>query len=95
MDREKFTKQLPQVADERDVDGCWNGGKHGEYFRCYLCGYRFKVDDYWRWVYAGNTGLGNLIVCEKCDGNDVLERWRLANEEAEQRFWWLYINQVG
>jgi len=29
------------------------------------------------------------LVCEKCDGVDVQERWQSANREAEQRFWWL------
>ncbi len=85
-----FTDQQPRVATEEDVKACWGMGKPGERFRCYLCGYKFQVGDRWRWVYAGSAGLTNFLVCAACDGDDVLERWRAANEEARQRFWWLY-----
>jgi len=28
-------------------------------------------------------------VCVKCDGSDVIDRWRKHNEEANQKFWWM------
>lgn len=57
-------------------------------FRCYLCGHHFNVGDQWRWVAASGFGLANFLVCAKCDGPDVLERWKQQNEEAGNRFWW-------
>lgn len=85
-----FTDQKQRVATEKDCKAPWSGGKDGKYFRCYLCGYKFVVGDKWRWIFAGRIPLLNFIVCEKCDGDDVLERWQKANEEAESRFWWLH-----
>lgn len=77
--------QKPQVATEDDVHGNWGGGADGKYFRCYLCGHRFAIGDYWRWIY---TPIGNLTVCAECDGPDVIEKWRRMHEEAHERFWW-------
>jgi len=76
----------PQVATEEDVKACWSGGKDGKYFRCYLCGYKFKVGDYWRWQMAQR--FGNFLTCENCDGPDVMLKWYAAQEELNQRFWW-------
>ena len=92
-----FTDQQPRTATESDVSGRWNGLKNGEGFRCYLCGHRFKVGDYWRWVYSANIAsdhraLINFITCARCDGDDVNERWAAANAELDAlmcgRFWW-------
>lgn len=95
-----FTDQKSRKATENDLKARWNGKKPGEEFRCYLCGYKFKVGDIWRWVYGSNRkvtapngitwGVCNFIVCEDCDGDDVLDRWVQANEEARRRFWWLF-----
>ena len=95
-----FTDQKPRRATEEDLKARWNGNGPGEDFRCYLCGHKFKVGDIWRWVYgdcknfkdpvSGKTwGVCNFKICESCDGDDVLDRWVQANEEAHRRFWWL------
>ena len=88
--RKGFTSQLPQVATERDLQTKWSG--RSDNFRCYMCGYEFKVGDYWRWVYADRSnfvkpfstkmfGVCNLMTCESCDGPDILERWVKKHEE--------------
>ncbi len=84
-----FTDQKQRIATEEDCDGPWGGEKHGKRFRCYLCGHKFVPGDKWRWVCAAaSVALYNLLVCEQCDGEDVLERWQRQNDEATQRFWW-------
>ena len=87
-----FTDGKPRVATEEEVDASWGGMKHGKRFRCYLCGYKFQVGDTWRWVYANghSPAYGNFMVCDKCDGLDVLDKWNKANEEARQKFWWIW-----
>ena len=87
--RSSFTDQKPRVATEDDCRAPWSAGKPGERFRCCLCGHKFQVGDVWRFVYAHGAGLLNFLVCERCDGPDVLDRWKAANEEAKRRFWWL------
>jgi hypothetical protein len=82
-----FTDQEPRCATEEDLKGNWGGYKNGKGFRCYLCGYKFKKDYYWRWVYSPKSM--NFITCEECDGEDVLERWKQAQEELGTRFWWM------
>lgn len=86
-----FTDQKPRYATEDDLNGNWGGGPPGKYFRCYLCGHKFKLGDYWRWIYCNDKSpsWGNFVVCEKCDGPDVKERRKEQIKEAEQRFWWL------
>lgn len=79
-----FTDQKPRVATEDDIKESWSGVKAGKRFYCRLCGYRFQVGDVWRWVHAGNIHRLNLLVCEKCDGEDVLERWERWWKEWEQ-----------
>jgi hypothetical protein len=91
-----FTDQKPRKTMEKDLSASWSGSCKN--FRCFLCGYRFKIGDTWRWV-CGNSrtfaddnktfGVCNFITCVICDGDDVLDRWIKANEEAHQRFWWL------
>lgn len=88
----RFTDQKPRFASEQEIHGNWGGGKDGKYFRCYLCGYKFKLGDYWRWVYTNSTpgAGGNPSVCERCDeGNErVIEKWIAMIKEANERFWW-------
>jgi hypothetical protein len=94
-----FTDQKPRKATEEHLKARWGGGHPGEKFRCYLCGQKFQVGDVWRWVYGNNRkvidpdgktwGVCNFIVCEDCDGDDVLDRWVKRNEEAHRYFWWL------
>lgn len=91
-----FTDQKPRIAAEEDTKAQWSGGKQGEYFRCKLCGHRFQVGDYWRWVFV--KGYVNLIVCQKCDTPDATEHWiqacrdwKLMKEHSP--FWW-FIAQL-
>ena len=81
-----FTGQKPRKATQKECDAHWNG-REGN-FRCYLCGYTFKLGDVWRWVYGSRAKVMNCMVCEACDGDDVLDRWVAANKELAQRFWW-------
>lgn len=84
-----FTDQQPRVATEDECAAKW-GGRKGR-FRCYLCGHKFKPGDIWRWVYASNKGVLNFMVCEECDGPDVINRWIAVQCEAKlmkQKFWW-------
>jgi uncharacterized CHY-type Zn-finger protein len=84
-----FTDQKPRIATEDDCRGLWSGGKNGQYFRCYLCGHKFKPGDYWRWVCS--TVYINFLVCGDCDGPDVHERWRSLHEEFNSdKFWALH-----
>lgn len=82
-----FTDQKQRVATEEDVKSPWSGVPNGGRFYCYLCGYRFKVNDKWRWVYGGSLALCNLLICEECDGPDVLDKWKKWWEE------WGYISK--
>ena len=84
-----FTDQKQRFATEEDLVAGWSCGKPGEKFRCYLCGYKFKFGDKWRWVLATHKGLCNFITCEKCDGKDVLDRWVELNKMIREKLWWL------
>ena len=80
------------IADEKTCKARWGGVPNGERFRCYLCGHRFRPGDGFKLVIS-SIGYGNLIICDDCDGEDVEERWRKANEEAMEarcRFWWAF-----
>lgn len=85
-----FIDQKPHIATERDCKGSWLGGKNGKYFRCQLCGHKFVPGDIYRWIYCGDIKLTNIIVCEKCDGEDVKEKWLKTYRESKDRFWWLW-----
>lgn len=83
--------QQPQIANVSDINnrgGCTESGNKTN-FRCYLCGYVFTVGDYYRRVDASGFGLTNPLVCAKCDGPDVLDKWRQHNALAVERFWWV------
>lgn len=78
-----FTDGKPWIATEADCKARWSGGKDGKYFRCHLCGYKFKVGDRIRWQYTNNIphAGGNPLVCEKCDTSeeDVIAEWKRVN----------------
>ena len=84
----RFTNQQSRPATKADCRAAWGGEPNGKRFRCKMCGYRFVPGDVWRWVYGGKVGMQNLLVCERCDGPDILDRWVSANKELEERFWW-------
>lgn len=83
-----FTDQKPRKATMQHLQAPWRGKVDGSAFRCYLCGRRFKVGDVWRFLWAAHEGAPNCLVCEACDGPDVLERWKAQFQEAQERFWW-------
>lgn len=89
-----FTDQKQRIAVKEDLNGGWYGGKLGEYFRCRLCGYKFKEGDKWRWVFTqncDNSGVqGNAIICEKCDDtNENIIKKLIDNykEFMQDKFW--------
>lgn len=86
MTNDSFTNQKSRIATEQDCIDEWSGGKNR--FRCYLCGFKFEVGSVWRWVYATKIEYFNFLTCEKCDGDDILERWVKHNKELDQKFWW-------
>ena len=86
-----FTDGKPFVATTEDCQRAWSGGKHGIYFRCYLCGHKFKPGDIVRWQYTNNIkgAGGNPMVCRACDGQDVIRRWKeLHDDWNSDKFWW-------
>jgi hypothetical protein len=75
-----FLNGKPFIATEEHVKSKWGGG-----FHCKLCGHKFAVDDTVRFIYAngnGSNGSGNFLVCQECDGPDVLERGRQSFAQA-------------
>jgi hypothetical protein len=82
-----FTDQQPRVATEKDCQTKWSGDPAN--FRCYMCGHKFEVGDIWRFVYAGDRGAINPLICKVCDGPDVLDRWVAHYRHAESAYWWL------
>jgi len=93
-----FTDQKQRLATEEDLQARWSGAGPGERFRCYLCGHKFQLGDLWRWVCSRNKTVSdingfvwmmpNFLVCNDCDGDDVLDRWVELNQEYFQKFWW-------
>ncbi len=81
-----FTDQKRHVATQEDCKLPWGGRRGGENFRCYLCGHRFKPGNGYRWQYVPNAR--NALICDDCDGPDVVERWKAQLIEAETRFFW-------
>jgi len=88
-----FTDQKPRIATAEDVKASWGGGKDGKYFRCKLCGHKFEVGDYYRFVFHN---YGNIIICQSCDDNPTA-KWTEIHEEWERlkdgKFWW-FIHQL-
>ena len=82
-----FTDQKHRVATEEHVKAKWGGVSNGKLFRCYLCGYKFKVGDTWRWVCS--KVFHNFLVCEKCDGPDINEKWAKHIEELKTKYWFV------
>lgn len=83
-----FTDQKQRVATAEDLSRRWSARRPGEGFRCYLCGHKFQVGDRWRWIWASQRGVINPLVCEKCDGPDVLDRWVEHAKRLHTAYWW-------
>ena len=82
-----FTDQKPRVATEEHCKAKWSGDPAN--FRCYMCGHKFEVGDVWKFIYAGDRGASNPLICKECDGPDVLDRWVAHYKRAESEYWWL------
>jgi len=86
-----WTDGTQQVATEEHLRARSLCGKPGEYFRCCMCGYKFKLGDKWRWQFTNNVkgAGGNPIVCAKCDGPDVVERWakKIASQNDDSNWY--------
>lgn len=86
-----FTDQKPFVVTKEQLTQRWSGGKNGKYFRCCLCGYKFKEGDIARWQYTNDTkAWGNPLVCQQCDGTkeEIVMKWGKMHEESCDRMWW-------
>jgi hypothetical protein len=90
-----FTDGKPTTVIEAHLRASWMGGKNGKYFRCAMCGYRFKLGDVFRFVFTNDMPKagGNPIVCQKCDGHDEKVRadWAVkCAENSSERNWWFH-----
>lgn len=90
-----FTDGKPWTATKEDCAKRWSCGKPGEHFRCAFCGHRFSPGDRVRWQFTNDIkgAGGNPLVCEKCDGPDVVERWKAKCAEwAADAWWWFRLH---
>lgn len=88
-----FTNGKPWTVTEEDEHLDWSCGKDGKYFRCALCGHKFKAGDIARWQYTNDVpgAGGNPMLCQKCDGPKekiVAEIKRRLDEFNAERNWW-------
>lgn len=87
-----FTDGKPFTVLKEDLKRPWSGGRNGEHFRCYLCGYRFKERDTVRWQFTNDVpgAAGNPLVCQNCDGTkeEIVAKWKQMISDAKERMWW-------
>lgn len=103
MSNDSFTNGKPRIATAQDCNIRWAGGRDGKYFRCYLCGHKFKEGDQFRWVFTNNIpgAGGNPIVCASCDADNesVIAKWKSLQEEykkaASGKFWCFVRNDCN
>jgi hypothetical protein len=93
--REHKTWDKISLATEKQINETkWNGTKPGNY-KCYLCGYKFKIGEYVRHIYCNGfaNSHGNIWVCFDCDlKNDfcsiaINDSYDLKCQEHAVRFW--------
>lgn len=81
----------PWIATEEHCKAHWGGGAKGEFFRCHLCGYKFKPGDKVRSQYTNDIpgASGNPLVCAECDTSpeDVIREWKKMNKMARNKYW--------
>jgi hypothetical protein len=78
------------IATEKECKQAWHGGANGKYFRCGLCGHKFKVGDKWVGLFTNGMGKGyggNPLMCEKCSKNNPEETWKEMCDEFNEKFW--------
>lgn len=91
-----FTDGKPFVATAQQCAARWGGAAPGERFRCYMCGHRFEPGDVARWQYTNNLPGhygGNPFVCARCDGPDVVDRWKALCDEAHSARFWSFFDR--
>jgi len=86
-----WTNRKPWIATEDDCKRPWNGGKNGKYFRCALCGHKFKPGDTVRWEM---TNMGNPFICKACDGTreEIIEKMIACREQAKKLWYFIPHN---
>jgi hypothetical protein len=85
-----FVDQKQHTATDTDVHGNWVGGIDGKYFRCYLCGHKFKVGDKYRWIMSNRQGMGNILVCDSCDtgwNTGIIDKWEQMHKDMVNKYW--------
>jgi len=88
-----FLDGNPTTVTAEHLKAPWMGGKNGKYFRCAMCGYRFKLGDIFRFVFTNDMPKagGNPIVCQVCDGpnEQVRANWAAkCNQYWSEGNWW-------
>jgi hypothetical protein len=79
----------PRPTTAKDLQGRWSGFRDARMFRCHLCGKRFAEGDIYAAIYAPSPA-GNAVICERCDGPDVVERWLQRVRHIQAEAWWLW-----
>lgn len=93
-----FTDGKRFVVSSEDTKQGWAGGENGSRFRCNLCGHKFVSGDGCRFQYMGyetyighdrkKYGVPNILVCDPCDGPEVINDWiNTIMEFNSDRFW--------
>jgi len=90
-----FLDGTPFIATQKYLDASWMGGRKGIYFRCHMCGYKFKLNDTIRCVYTNDTkgAGGNPLICTTCDGDDVKQRWieKCQKWREIKKLYWAFV----
>jgi hypothetical protein len=79
----------PRPATAQDFLSRWSGFNDARMFRCHLCGKRFAEGDIFAIIFAPSPA-GNALICERCDGPDVVERWLQRVRHIQAEAWWLW-----
>ena len=82
-----------KIATIESLHARWSSGKPGQFFRCALCGHKFKLGDKYRVLYTNDMpkAKGNPIICERCNDKTATLRARWydrCREYASEKFWW-------
>lgn len=91
-----FTDGKPFTVTAEHVTLNWSGGPNGRWFRCNLCGHKFKAGDVARWQFTNDIpgAGGNPLVCEQCDGSKekIVAEWKSMHEHAKPdgKMWWFF-----
>lgn len=90
------------VVTQAHLKSPWGGRPNGEWFRCYLCGYKFVEGDVFAWHYGTGTwvdpvtnrtrGLPNFLSCADCRERfctiGIHYAWVMLNKLIYTAGWW-------